>query len=157
MMENRSKEEEQPNSTGWANPSSNTQNRGNPHLYFSQFICLGPSKDREARAKTLERCAIASTLGSLESTPEVAEGILREVYNFEYPWKAVPLGNRTYLIEFPSISILEKAAIGQVLFGSKNTLVVRKCQENIGAYGTLQRFWVRISGLPREYAGFGMM
>ena len=28
--------------------------------------------------------------------------------------------------------------------------MVRKWQENIGAYGTLQRFWVRISGLPRE-------
>lgn len=76
--------------------------------------------------------------------------MLPEVYNFEYPWKAVPLGNRTYLIEFPSISILEKAAIGQVLFGSNNALVVRKWQENIGAYGILQRFWVRLRGLPRE-------
>lgn len=147
-MESGSKEEH-PNSARCVNPAANTQHGGN-QLYYSQFIMLGPSKDREARANTLKRCAIASTLGPLEATPEVAEGILREVYNFEYPWKAVPLGARTFLIEFPSISLLEKAAIGQVLFGSNNALAVRKWQENIGAYGTLQRFWVRVRGLPRE-------
>lgn len=143
------RKEEQPNCARWVNPSANSQHGGN-QLHFAQFIMLGPSKDREARAKALKRCAIASTLGPSETTPEVVEGILREVYNFEYPWKAVPLGARTYLIEFPSLSILEKAAIGQVLFGSNNALVVRKWQENIGAYGTLQRFWVRLRGLPRE-------
>lgn len=153
-MDNRRKEEEQPNYASWMNPSTTAsiQHGGNNphHQYFSQFIWLGPSKDREARVNSLKRCAIASTLGPMETTPEVAEGILREVYTFEYPWKAVPLGSRTYLIEFPSISILEKAAIGQVLFGSNNALVVRKWQENIGAYGTLQRFWVTVRGLPRE-------
>lgn len=154
-MEGGRKEEEQSKCARLVSAPAKFQRGGKRHsIYFPQFIWLGPSKDREARVNTLKRCAIASTLGPSESTPEVVQGILREVYNFEYPWKAVPVGPRTYLIEFPSISILEKAAIGQVLFGSNNALVVRRWEENIGAHGTLQRFWVRISGLPRECWGW---
>jgi len=154
-MEGGRKEEEQSKCARLVSAPAKFQRGGKRHsIYFPQFIWLGPSKDREARVNTLKRCAIASTLGPSESTPEVVQGILREVYNFEYPWKAVLVGPRTYLIEFPSISILEKAAIGQVLFGSNNALVVRRWEENIGAHGTLQRFWVRISGLPRECWGW---
>lgn len=120
-MEGGRKEEEQPKCARFVSPPAKFQNGGKRHsILFPQFIWLGPSKDREARVNTLKRCAIASTMGPSESIPDAVEGILREVYNFEYPWKAVPIGPRTYLVEFPSMSILEQAAFAKVLFGSKN-------------------------------------
>ncbi|KAL6639444.1 hypothetical protein ACP70R_023174 [Stipagrostis hirtigluma subsp. patula] len=151
-MEDGRKEEAPANHTRWlTNHLPNAQPGGKPYpLYYPQFIWLAPCKDREARVEMLKRCAIATTVGHVETSPEVAEGVLREVYSFEYPWKAVPVGNKTYLIEFPSISILEKASTGGILFGSKNALVVKKWEENIGATGVLQKFWIQLRGLPRE-------
>jgi hypothetical protein len=64
-------------------------------------------------------------MGALERSPQAMESTLHEVYNFDYPWNTIPLGMETYLIEFPSTESLEKATTGQLLFGSKNTLLIK--------------------------------
>jgi hypothetical protein len=78
------------------------------------------------------------------------ESTLHEVYDFEYPWKAIPLGMETYRTEFPSTESLEKATTGQLLFGSKNTLLIKKWEENTRVIETLQKVWIRLRGLPKE-------
>lgn len=135
----------------WANASSRMLVGGNPQpCIFPRFIWLASNKDREARISSLRRCAIVTIVGHLESSPEAIETTLHEAFDFEYPWKAIPLGIKTYLIEFPSAQILEKATTGKILFGSKNSFLIKKWKENIGAIGVLQKIWVRIKGLPRE-------
>jgi hypothetical protein len=89
-------------------------------------------------------------VGALERSPQVVESTLHEVYDFEYPWKAIPLGMETYRIEFPSTESLEKATTGQLLFGSKNTLLIKKWEENTRVIETLQKVWIRLRGLPKE-------
>jgi hypothetical protein len=64
-------------------------------------------------------------MGALERSPQAMESTLHEVYNFDYPWNTIPLGMETYLIEFPSTESLENATTGQLLFGSKNTLLIK--------------------------------
>jgi hypothetical protein len=64
-------------------------------------------------------------MGALERSPQAMESTLHEVYNFDYPWNTIPLGMETYLIEFPSTERLEKVTTGQLLFGSKNTLLIK--------------------------------
>jgi hypothetical protein len=85
-------------------------------------------------------------VGALERTPQAMGITLHEVYDFEYPWKAIPLGMETYLIEFPSTESLEKAT----------PLLIKKWEENTRATETLQKIWIRLRGLPRN-VGFGMM
>jgi hypothetical protein len=75
------------------------------------------------------------------------ESTLREVYDFEYPWKAIPLGMETYLIEFPSTESLEKARTGQLLFGSKNTLLIKQWEENTRAIETLKKIGSGLEGM----------
>jgi hypothetical protein len=84
------------------------------------------------------------------------ESTLREVYDFEYPWKAIPLGMETYFIEFPSTKSLEKATIGQFLFGSKNTLLIKKWEENIRAIETLHKVGPGLESCQGN-VGFGMI
>jgi hypothetical protein len=157
-MEEGSRQEQHHICTGMESATTNllvTGNRQLPH-FFSHFIGLAPNKDREARVKRLERCAIASIVGALERSPQAVESTLCEVYDFEYPWKTIPLGMETYLIEFPSTESLEKATTDPLLFGSKNTLLIknwRKIQEPLKHF---RKFGSTLEGCQGN-VGFGMM
>jgi hypothetical protein len=70
-MEEGSRQEQHHICTGMESAATNllvTGNRQLPH-FFSHFIWLAPNKDREARVKRLERCAITSIVGALERSP----------------------------------------------------------------------------------------
>jgi hypothetical protein len=95
-------------------------------------------------------------VGALERSPQAMESTLHEVYYFEYPWKAIPLGLETYLIKFPSTKSLEKATTNQLLFCSKNTLLIkngRKIQEPLKHF---KKFGSGLEGCQGN-VGFGMM